>query len=57
MTDAPIVGADVPDQTRLRPPAPVRDLEEFLRFLAWIEATFGPVKRPLRPITGNRFLL
>jgi hypothetical protein len=50
-------GGDVADQTRLRPRTPVRDLDELLRFLAWIEATFGPVKRRARPIVGDRFLL
>jgi hypothetical protein len=36
---------------------PVRDIDEFLRFLDWIEATFGPVERPASVITGDRFLL
>jgi len=57
LPDAPIIGAEVPDQARLRPPAPARDLDEFLRFLAWIEATFGPVERSVRVTTGDRFLL
>jgi hypothetical protein len=47
----------VPDQARVRPAAPVRDLDEFLRFLAWIEAVFGPIRRPVRVTTGDRFLL
>lgn len=53
----PIVGEDVGQQDRLRPIRRVRNLDEFLRFLAWIEATLGPVKRPVRPITGDSFLL
>jgi hypothetical protein len=56
-SDAPIIGAAVPDQARLRPPRRVRDLDEFLRFLGWIEATFGPAERPVCPTTGDRFLL
>jgi hypothetical protein len=52
-----LVGPDVPDQTRLRPPAPVRHLDEFLEFLARIEALFGPIERPPQRTTGERFLL
>ena len=55
--EAPIVGDAVPDQARVRPAAPVRDLDEFLRFLAWIEEVFGPIQRPVRVTTGDRFLL
>jgi hypothetical protein len=57
LPNAPIVGEQVPDQARLRPPAPVRDLDEFLRFLAWIESVVGPVQRKVQPTTGDRFLL
>jgi hypothetical protein len=55
--DAPIVGGDVPDQARLRPPARVRTLDEFLCYLAWIEVEFGPVERPASVTTGDHFLL
>lgn len=52
-----IVGAEVPDQTRLRVPKPVQDLDEFLEFLAQLEGVFGRVERPWQVITGDRFLL
>jgi len=55
--EAPIVGADVPDQTRLRGPERVRDLDEFLEFLAGLEAVFGPLERRRELTTGDRFLL
>ncbi len=55
--DAPIVGDDVPDQGRLRPTSPVRTLDEFLQFLAWMEAAFGPIARPATVTSGSRFLL
>lgn len=47
----------VPDGRRLRPDAPVRSLEELVRFLGDLEAVFGPDDRPRRPTTGDRFLL
>jgi hypothetical protein len=52
-----IVGPDVPDQAVLRPPRPVRDLDEYLEFLRRIEAMFGRVARPPRPTLGDRFRL
>jgi hypothetical protein len=52
-----IVGSDVRDQSALRPPAPVRDLDQFLEFLAQVEAFFGPLERPRPLTTGDRFLL
>lgn len=55
--EPPIVGREVHDQKRLRPAAPVRDLDEFLEFLARIGAAFGPTKRRRRRTTGEHFLL
>jgi hypothetical protein len=55
--EAPIVGADVPDQTRLRKSEPIRDLDEFLEFLARLEAVFGPPERRQELTVGDRFLL
>jgi len=55
-TDA-IVGTCVPDQSDLRPPRPVRDVDEFLEFLAQVEALFGPIEAPRALTTGDRFLL
>jgi hypothetical protein len=52
-----IIGPDVGDQTRLRPVAPARDLDEFLEFLARLEEVFGRVTRPRPPTAGARFLL
>jgi hypothetical protein len=52
-----LIGPDVPDQAVLRPPRPVRDLDEFLRFLAEISALVGPTDTPRPPTTGHRFLL
>jgi hypothetical protein len=55
--ESPIVGPEVADQSRLRPQTAVRDLDEFLEFLARVEAIFGPIRRARRPTTGERFLL
>jgi hypothetical protein len=52
-----IVGPEVPDQRTLRPPEPVRDLDEFLAFLDQLDDVLPPVDRPFRPTTGERFLL
>jgi hypothetical protein len=52
-----IIGPEVSDQAKLRPERPVRDLDEFLEFLANIEAVFGPIERPARISTGAHFLL
>jgi len=52
-----IVGTEVRDQSELRPPLPVRDLDQFLEFLAQLEALFGPIEAPRVPTTGDRFLL
>jgi hypothetical protein len=48
---------DVPDQRMLRPDLPVRSVEEFVAFLAELEAIFGRDDRPRGPTTGERFLL
>ena len=55
--EAPIVGADVPDQTQLRGLTRASDLDEFLEFLADLEAVFGPLHRRRELTTGERFLL
>ncbi len=52
-----IIGAEVPDQASLRAPEGVRDLDEFLEFLAQLEAVFGPIERTRQVTTGDRFLL
>jgi len=52
-----IIGSDVPDQTRLRVREPVKDLDEFLEFLAHLEDMFGSTERPRQVTTGDRFLL
>ncbi len=52
-----LIGPDVPDQAVLRPPRAVRDLDDFLRFLAEIAAVVGPTATPRTPTTGDRFLL
>ncbi len=56
-SDERIVGPDVGDQQVLRPQAPVRDLDEFLHFLAQIEEVFGPIERRAEFATGEHFLL
>ena len=56
-SDEGIVGPEVGDQQVLRPQTPVRDLDEFLEFLAQIETVFGPVERRAELTTGERFLL
>ncbi len=48
---------DVPDPRGLRSDPPVRSVEEFVAFLAELEAVFGPDERPRGPTTGERFLL
>jgi hypothetical protein len=53
----PIVGIAVPAQTTLRPEPPVRDLDEFLAFLADFEALFGPFDQSRPPTTGDHFRL
>ena len=54
---APIVGADVLQQTRLRGPSRIRDIDEFLEFLARLEAVFGPPERRQELTVGDHFLL
>lgn len=49
--------ADVPDQRALRPDAPVRSLEEFVAFLAEVEAVVGRDARPRPATIGDRFRL
>jgi hypothetical protein len=53
----PIVGRDVADQLRIRPLEPVRDLDEFIAFLGWVETVFGRTERPRRLTTGEHFRL
>jgi hypothetical protein len=57
MRPEPIVGTEVADQSELRRPRPVRDLDEFLEFLTQLEAIFGPIETPRVLTTGDRFLL
>jgi hypothetical protein len=52
-----IIGRGVCEETTLRAPRPVRDLDEFLEFLSCLEAIFGPLESPRVPTTGDRFLL
>ena len=54
--DPPIVGTDVPDQSRLRSTS-MRDIDEFIEFLARLEDVFGPIARPPEITTGEWFLL
>jgi len=54
---APIVGVAVPDQTRLRGPERIRDLDEFPEFLARLEAVLGPLERRRELTVGDHFLL
>lgn len=56
-SEPPIVGVDVPDQVALRGTRAVRDLDEFLEFLARLQAIFGPIEKLREPTTGDRFLL
>lgn len=53
----PVVGADVGDQATLRPTPPLRSIDEFLEFLAQLEAIFGPSERPRVLTTGEQFRL
>ncbi len=53
----PIAAGDVPDQARLRPREAVRNLDEFLEFLGWIEGAFGRTKPSERLATGEHFRL
>jgi len=55
--EALIVGEDVADQQALRDPVRVRDLDQFLEFLARLEAVFGRTERRRELTTGERFLL
>lgn len=54
----PLVGPEVADQNRLRPTAPIRNLDEFLAFLDQVRA-LGPHREtpPRPPTTGDHFLL
>ena len=45
------------DQRRIRPTMPIRDLDEYVKFLAEVEAVFGPIRQPRRISRGGRFLL
>jgi hypothetical protein len=53
----PIVGRDVADQSRLRPPKRVRSVGEFVEFLRRVRAVHGDVPRRVRPTGGDKFLL
>ena len=55
--EAPIVGRGVRDQTTLRRPKRVRDLDELLAFFEWVDSVFGPVKRKRDVTTGDHFRL
>ena len=46
-----------PDQRRLRPDTPVRNLAEFLAFLEEFEAVAGRIDRFAKPIEGTAFRL
>lgn len=52
-----IVGPDVRDQRSLRLTPPARTLDEFIEFLARLEAVFGRVASPREPSTGDSFRL
>jgi hypothetical protein len=52
-----IVGPEVGDQTRLRPAAPLRSIDEFVVFLAQLEVLFGPPERVPVSTTGEHFEL
>ena len=47
----------IPHQRTVRPEAPPDGLAALVRFLEEIEEIFGPIMRPERPKTGERFLL
>lgn len=49
--------AVLPDRPCLDDARPVRSIEEFVEFLASLEAVFGREKRPRPPTKGGRFLL
>ncbi len=48
---------EIPERSLLDPDRPVRSIEEFVEFLAALEAVFGPDDRPRPPMTGGRFRL
>jgi hypothetical protein len=50
----PLVGRAVAEQRRLRPGRPIRRLDEFLAFLAELEALFGPIEKPARIPDGGK---
>lgn len=55
------VDGQAPPAARVQPgpgaDVSVRTVEEFVEFLAALEAVFGPDDRPRPPTTGHRFLL
>lgn len=53
----PLVGGRIADQRRIREQRPVRDLDEFLGFLAKLEGVCGPLEKPARINRGTIFLL
>lgn len=48
---------ELPDRPCLDDARPVRSIEEFVEFLASLEAVVGPDKRSRSPTKGGRFLL
>jgi hypothetical protein len=52
-----IVGRAVRSQASVRPQGSVRDLDEYLDFLARLRKVIGPDERPPGRIRGDRFLL
>jgi hypothetical protein len=52
-TRTPLVGRAIAEQRRLRLERPIRRLDEFLAFLAELEALFGPIEKP-PSITGGK---
>lgn len=55
--DPPIVGPEVADQARIRPPKEIADLGEYLSFLSDLESLFGPIVSTREITRGGRFLL
>ena len=56
--DAPdALAGKEPAQHRLRPDRPVQTIEEFVAFLAEVEAVVGRDDRPRPPTRGTRFRL
>jgi hypothetical protein len=56
-TLTPLVGRAVAEQRRVRPERPIRRLDDFLAFLAELEALFGPIEKPACITSGKVFRL